>query len=91
MKLLKFEAEWCGPCKTMSSIIKNLESKNKIDIEITPVNIDEDFEMVKYWKVTSVPTMILIKDENAEIATEVKRHTGILKESEFLNFIKVEN
>lgn len=87
MKLLKFEADWCGPCKTMSSIIKNLQSKNKINIEITPVDIDESFDMVKYWKVTSVPTLILIKDENTEIATEIKRHTGVLKESEFLKFI----
>ncbi|NBP15832.1 thioredoxin [bacterium] len=88
MKLLKFEAEWCGPCKTMNSIIKNLQSKNKINIEITPVNIDEAFDMVKYWKVTSVPTLILIKDENAEIATEIRRHTGVLKETELIEFIK---
>jgi thioredoxin 1 len=80
MKLLKFYGEWCGPCKTQSSIIRNLGER--VNIEIEEVDIDEKFDLVKSWKVTSVPTMILV-DENGE----VKRHTGVLKEKEFLKFI----
>lgn len=90
MKLLKFEAQWCGPCKTMDSVIKNLQSKNKINIEITKVDVDECFDMVKYWKVTSIPTFILIENDNSDVATEIKRHTGILKEPEFLKFLTIE-
>lgn len=80
MKLLKFYGEWCGPCKTQNSIIKNLG--DRVSIEIENIDIDEEFDTVKSWKVTSVPTMILV-DENGE----VKRHTGVLKEKEFLKFI----
>ncbi len=80
MKLLKFYGEWCGPCKTQNSIIKNLG--DRVSIEIENIDIDEEFDTVKSWKVTSVPTMILV-DENGE----VKRHTGVLKEREFLKFI----
>lgn len=80
MKLLKFYGEWCGPCKTQNSIIKNLG--NRVNIEIEEINIDEDFDKVKSWKITTVPTMVLV-DENGE----VKRHTGVLKEKEFLKFI----
>lgn len=80
MKLLKFFGEWCGPCKTQNSIIKNLG--DRVNIEIEEIDIDEKFDLVKSWKVTSVPTMILV-DENGE----VKRHTGVLKEKEFLKFI----
>jgi len=83
MKLLKFQAEWCGPCKMMSSVIKNLGAK--VTIPIQEINIDEDMEEAKKWKVTSVPTLILI-DENGE----VKRHSGVLKESDFLKFMKNE-
>jgi thioredoxin 1 len=81
MKLLKFYGEWCGPCKTQNSIIKNLG--NRVTIPIEEIDIDEKFDLVKSYKVTSVPTMILI-DENGE----VKRHTGVLKEQQFLEFIQ---
>jgi len=80
MKVLKFYGEWCGPCKTQNSIIKNLG--DRVTVPIEEIDIDEKFDLVKSWKVTSVPTMILI-DENGE----VKRHTGVLKEKEFLKFI----
>lgn len=81
MKLLKFQADWCGPCKMMSSVIKNLGAKVTIPIE--EINIDENMEETRKWKVTSVPTLILV-DENGEI----KRHMGTLREPQFLEFIK---
>lgn len=80
MKLLKFYGEWCGPCKTQNSIIKNLG--DKVTVPIEEIDIDDKFDMVKSWRVTSVPTMILINEDG-----EVKRHTGVLKEKEFLKFI----
>jgi len=80
MKLFKFYGEWCGPCKMQNSIIKNLG--DRVTVPIEEVNIDEKFDMVKSWKVTSVPTMILVNEDG-----EVKRHTGVLKEQEFLKFI----
>lgn len=80
MKLLKFYGEWCGPCKTQNSIIKNLGARVTVPIE--EIDIDEEFDKVKSWKVTAVPTMILVNEDG-----EVKRHTGVLKESEFLKFI----
>lgn len=81
MKLLKFYGEWCGPCKTQNSIIKNLG--DRVTVEIENIDIDEEFDKVKSWKVTSVPTMILVNENG-----EVKRHTGVLKETDFLKFIK---
>lgn len=80
MKVLKFYAEWCGPCKTQTSIIKNLG--DRVTVPIEEIDIDEKFDQVKSWKVTSVPTLILV-DENGE----VKRHTGVLTEKNFLKFI----
>lgn len=88
MKLLKFEASWCGPCKMQTSVIKNLGKK--VTIPITAIDIDEEssLDMIKYWNVRSVPTLILIDEEDVETAKELKRHNGFLKESEFLKFLE---
>ena len=83
MKLLKFYADWCGPCKMQTSIIKNLG--DRVNVTIEDIDVDERFDMAKQWNVRGVPTMILV-DENGE----VKRHSGVLKEPEFLKFIRNE-
>ena len=83
MKLLKFYADWCGPCKMQTSIIKNLG--DRVTVTIEDIDVDERFDMAKQWNVRGVPTMILV-DENGE----VKRHSGVLKEPEFLKFIRNE-
>ena len=40
MKLLKFHAEWCGPCKAMTALIENIREQIKIPIE--EINVDHD-------------------------------------------------
>ena len=58
MKLLKFYAEWCQPCKMQSQIIKN--AGDKIKTEIEDVDIDNNLMMATEYKIRSVPTMVLI-------------------------------
>lgn len=82
MKLLKFYAEWCGPCKVQSQIIKN--AGDKITTHIEDVNIDDNIFMAQDFKVRSVPTMVLVDDNS----NELKRHVGVLKEAELLEFLK---
>lgn len=85
MKLLKFYADWCGPCKMQTSIIKNLGEK--ITIPIEEIDIEENLGMSKIYAVRSVPTLILL-DETGE---EIKRNVGVLKEKDLLEFITIEN
>lgn len=82
MKLLKFEASWCGPCRMQSSVIKSLGDKFTIPVEI--IDIDEDMAAARIYGVRSVPTLILL-DETGE---EIKRNVGALREKELLQFIK---
>jgi len=82
MKVIKFYADWCGPCNGLSKIIEG--AKDKIDITIENVNIDEDSSMVAKYQVRSVPTMIMVDGD-----TEIKRKVGTMGEKELLNFLKV--
>lgn len=83
MKLLKFYAEWCGPCKMQSMIIKGAE--DKITVPIEDINIDENVFMATENNVRSVPTMILVDDSG----NEIKRQVGVLKEKELLEWLSV--
>jgi len=82
MKLLKFYAEWCGPCKGLTMIING--AKDKINIPIEEYDIDNEMFMTQDYKVRSVPTMVLVDDKNQEI----RRHVGLLSEEKLLEFLK---
>lgn len=83
MKVLKFYAEWCGPCKGLSMTIKN--AGDKVTIPIEEVNIDENLMMSQDFQIRSVPTMVLVDKEEKEI----KRVVGALNETQLLEFLKV--
>lgn len=82
MKMLKFYAEWCGPCKALTRVIGT--AGEKVTIEIENVNIDENIFLTQQFKVRTVPTMILVDlNEN-----EIKRHVGLVNEEKLLEFLK---
>lgn len=82
MKALKFYADWCGPCKGLSQVINN--AGDKVTIPIEDINIDETSSNAADYKVRSVPTMILLNDQGAE----VKRKVGTMNEQQLLEFLK---
>lgn len=55
MKLLRFTAAWCQPCKALA---KNLEAAN-LDIPIEVVDIDVFVEVAMEYGIRSVPTLLL--------------------------------
>ena len=83
MKLLKFEATWCGPCKVLSGIMEGIYDKIPVPVEI--VDVDEKVHVAVKYGVRGVPTLILVEDDG----TEIKRKSGIMKENEILAFVTV--
>jgi len=63
MKILKFEAEWCGPCKQMDKVIETID----FDVEIDKIDIDDNREALEKYGVRSVPTLIRVDDEGVEL------------------------
>jgi thioredoxin 1 len=82
MKVLKFYANWCGPCKTQTQIIKN--AGDKITVKVEDVNIDDNVFMSTNFNIRSVPTMVLVEDGTEK---EIKRHVGVMKEAELIEWL----
>lgn len=61
MKVLKFAADWCGPCKSMSEWLKTHEHEH----EITEVNIDTNREMCEHYGIRSVPTLVMLNEDES--------------------------
>ena len=74
LKLLKFSAQWCGPCKMQKAELE----KNPIGIDIQEIDIDsttpEDMELVKRYRIMSIPTMIIINN-NDEVLERFSGYT----------------
>lgn len=82
MKVLKFYADWCGPCKALTRIIDI--AGDKVTVPIEAVNIDENIMMSQQFQVRSVPTMVLVDD----LENEIKRTVGLVNEEKLLEFLK---
>lgn len=61
IKILDFWAEWCGPCKKITKELEEVQ-KEKPNVEIEKINIDDNPECTNTYKIKSVPTLIFMKD-----------------------------
>ena len=63
--LIDFYADWCGPCRMLSPIIDEI-AKERDDIVVGKINVDNEPELAEKFGVFSIPTLVIIK--NGEIA-----------------------
>ena len=81
--LVDFFAEWCGPCQTMSPIIKELASDLGDEVRILKVDIDKNPGAARAFGVRGVPTFVIFKN-----GKPVWRQSGAMPKSELMRGIK---
>jgi thioredoxin 1 len=70
MKLLKFSAAWCQPCKQLDKVLKEALPEYP-EVELVDMPIEKNQETVMYYNVRSVPTMIMVDDNDQVLRTSV--------------------
>ena len=59
--LLDFWAPWCGPCRKVVPIVEQI-ALDRPDIKVGKVNVDEEFELAEKFRISSIPTLVVIRD-----------------------------
>ncbi len=59
--LLDFWADWCGPCRMVLPIIEEI-AKERPDITVGKVNVDDEQELAAMFKIMTIPTLVVMKD-----------------------------
>ena len=60
--LVDFYADWCGPCKMMAPIIDELAKEYDGGVKIGKLNVDNNPDTARHYRVMSIPTMIIFKN-----------------------------
>ncbi len=67
--LLDFWAPWCGPCKMMGKVLDELDKEQGNTLKIGKINIDEEKELQRAFRVRSIPTMVVYKKGHITAST----------------------
>ena len=79
--LLDFWAAWCGPCRMVVPAMEEI-ARERPDIKVGKVNVDEQPELASQFGVMSIPTLVVMK--NGKV---VNRTTGARPKSEILGML----
>lgn len=59
--LLDFYADWCGPCRMVSPLVDEIAEEHP-EYLVGKINVDEEGELAAAFGVTSIPTLVVMKD-----------------------------
>lgn len=82
--LLKFEADWCGPCQAIKPIVTEVVARHPDAVTLETINVDDpdNVELVQKHNVRAIPTLVLLDGDSV-----LRTHRGTLGASELERFI----
>jgi thioredoxin 1 len=80
--LVDFFATWCGPCKTLAPILKQVKDQLGDRISIIKIDVDKNQQIASQYQVRGVPTMILFQN-----GKQLWRQSGVLSSSDLIKVI----
>lgn len=78
MKVLRFTASWCQPCKMLAKTLEDVETQIPIEV----IDIDENQELAMDYGIRGVPTLIMLDGD-----IEVKRVSGMLMKNQLSEWL----
>ncbi len=81
--LVDFWATWCGPCKMIAPIVKEIADEYDGKILVGKVNVDEEPDLTMQYNASSIPTLMVFK--NGQL---VNRAVGYREKDEILKMLK---
>jgi thioredoxin 1 len=81
--LVDFWAEWCGPCKMVAPVLDEIAAENAEKITVVKLNIDENPQIAREYRILSIPTMSVFKDgQVVKTIVGAKPKTALLRDLE---------
>ena len=81
--LVDFYADWCGPCKMLAPILKQVKDELGSTLKIVKIDVDKNQSLANTYQVRGVPTMLLFKN-----GKQVWRQSGVLQKNDIVGVVQ---
>lgn len=80
--LIDFYAKWCGPCKMMAPVLKQVKDNLGDKVTIIKIDVDKNQNLAAKYQVRGVPTFMIFKN-----GQQLWRQSGVIEKEELIRTI----